>query len=99
MQRWFNTEAFQPQPLFTIGNSPATVLHGPSQKRIDLSIFKDLAITSGARLQLRYEVYNVTNVANFQNPVSTLGSADFGSITSTGNSTPRQMQFGLKLLF
>jgi hypothetical protein len=99
VQRWFNTEAFQPQALFTIGNSPATVLHGPSQRRIDLSIFKELSITDTARLQLRYEVYNVTNVANFQNPVSTLGSADFGSITSTGNSTPRQMQFGLKLLF
>jgi hypothetical protein len=99
VQRWFNTDAFQAQPLFTLGNSPAVVLHGPSQRRLDLSVFKDLAVSSTARLQLRYEVYNVTNVVNFLNPVSTLGSADFGSITSTGNSTPRQMQFAVRLMF
>jgi hypothetical protein len=99
VQRWFNTAAFEAQPLFTIGNAPLMVLHGPHQRRVDFSIFKELQVTGSARLQLRYEVYNVTNIVNFQNPVATLGSADFGSITSTGNSTPRQMQFGLKLLF
>jgi outer membrane receptor protein involved in Fe transport len=97
--RWFNTDAFQPQALFTLGTAPAVVMHGPSQRRLDLSVFKDLAVGSSARLQLRYEVYNVTNVVNFQNPVSTLGSPDFGSITSTGNSTPRQMQFAVRLMF
>ena len=93
------TDAFQAQPLFTLGNTPATVLHGPSQRRLDLSIFKEFAVSSGTQLQLRYEVYNVTNIANFQNPNSQLGSPAFGSISSTGNSTPRQMQFAAKLLF
>jgi hypothetical protein len=96
---WFNTDAFQPQALFTLGDAPATVLHGPPQRRIDLSIFKEFAASSSARLQLRYEIYNITNIANFQNPNSQLGSPAFGSISSTGNSTPRQMQFAAKLLF
>ena len=97
--RWFNTDAFQPQALFTLGNSPATVLHGPPQRRIDLSVFKEFAVGGTRQLQLRYEVYNLTNIANFQNPNSQLGSPAFGSISSTGNSTPRQMQFAAKLLF
>jgi hypothetical protein len=97
--RWFNTDAFQPQALFTLGNSPATVLHGPPQRRIDLSVFKEFAVGGTKQLQLRYEVYNLTNIANFQNPNSQLGSPAFGSISSTGNSTPRQMQFAAKLLF
>ena len=97
--RWFNTDAFQPQPLFTLGNSPATVLHGPPQRRIDLSVFKEFAAGGSTRLQVRYEVYNLTNIANFQNPNSQLGSPAFGSISSTGNSTPRQMQFAARLLF
>ena len=96
---WFNTDAFQPQALFTLGNSPATVLHGPPQRRIDLSVFKEFGIGGTRQLQLRYEVYNLTNIANFQNPNSQLGSPAFGSISSTGNSTPRQMQFAAKLLF
>jgi len=75
------------------------VLHGPPQRRIDLSVFKEFATGASTRLQLRYEVYNLTNIANFQNPNSQLGSPAFGSISSTGNSTPRQMQFAAKLLF
>jgi hypothetical protein len=96
---WFNTDAFVAQPLFTIGDTPATVLHGPPQRRVDLSVFKEFAVGGSRQLQLRYEVYNLTNVANFQNPNGQLGSPAFGSISSTGNSTPRQMQFAAKLLF
>jgi hypothetical protein len=98
-QRWFNTAAFQAQPAFTVGNSPPTVLHGPSQRRLDLALFKDLRLRGSATLQLRYEVYNVTNTPSFQNPVSTLGSSNFGSLTTTGLAIPRQMQFAAKLLF
>jgi hypothetical protein len=98
-QRWFNTAAFQAQPAFTVGNSPPTVLHGPSQRRLDLALFKDLRLRASATLQLRYEVYNVTNTPSFQNPVSTLGSSNFGSLTTTGLAIPRQMQFAAKLLF
>lgn len=98
-QRWFNTAAFQAQPAFTVGNSPPTVLHGPSQRRLDLALFKDLKLHASTTLQLRYEVYNVTNTPSFQNPINTLGSANFGSLTTTGLAIPRQMQFAAKLLF
>ena len=98
-QRWFNTAAFQAQPAFTVGNSPPTVLHGPSQRRLDLALFKDLKLHASSTLQLRYEVYNVTNTPSFQNPINTLGSANFGSLTTTGLAIPRQMQFAAKLLF
>ena len=50
-------------------------------------------------LQLRAEIYNITNTPSFQNPSGALGSAAFGSISSTGNAPPRQMQFAAKVLF
>jgi len=50
-------------------------------------------------LQLRAEVYNVTNTPSFGLPDFNFGSTGFGSISSTGNSIPRQMQFGVKYLF
>jgi hypothetical protein len=53
----------------------------------------------GRRLQLRAECYNVTNTPNFYLPDNNFGSSGFGSISSTGNSIPRQMQFGIKYLF
>jgi hypothetical protein len=43
--------------------------------------------------------YNLTNTPSFANPNATLGAPGFGSITSIGNSIPRQMQFAAKLLF
>jgi len=99
LQRWFNTAAFVPQPQFIAGDTPATVMHGPSQRRLDLSLFKDFPLGQGKRLQFRAEVYNVTNTPNFANPNSQLGNPAFGTISSTGNSIPRQMQFAVKALF
>ena len=41
--RWFNTAAFAAQPINTIGETVVArnFLHGPSQRRLDLSLFKD----------------------------------------------------------
>ena len=55
--------------------APRNLLHGPSQRRLDLSLFKDVALPGTARLQLRVEVYNVTNTPSFANPNGTLGNA------------------------
>jgi hypothetical protein len=99
LARWFNTSAFAAQPQFTPGNAPATLMHGPPNRRLDLSLFKDLSLRRDWKLQLRAEVYNVTNTPNFVNPNSSFGSPAFGTISSTGNSIPRQMQFATKLIF
>jgi outer membrane receptor protein involved in Fe transport len=98
LDRWFNTDAFAAQPLFTAGNVGPSLLHGPNQRRWDLSFFKELPIGQN-RLQIRYELYNVTNTASFLAPASNFGAGDFGTISSTGKAIPRQMQFGLKFLF
>jgi hypothetical protein len=99
LQRWFNTDAFSAAPQFTAGNVGYALMHGPSQRRLDMSIFKNLSMGGGRRLQLRAECYNVTNTPNFYLPDNNFGSSGFGSISSTGNSIPRQMQFGIKYLF
>ena len=99
LQRYFNTSAFSAAPNFTAGNVGPALMHGPNQRRLDMSLFKDLTLSAGKKLQLRAEVYNVTNTANFYIPDNNFGSATFGAINSIGNSIPRQMQFGIKYLF
>lgn len=98
--RFFDTTAFLGQTVNTIGDQivPRNLLHGPSLKRVDMSVFKDVPLSGTARLQLRMEVYNVTNTPSFGNPNGQLGNAAFGTITNT-LGTPRQMQFAAKLLF
>jgi outer membrane receptor protein involved in Fe transport len=100
VQRWFDTSVFSAADLYTSGNVGLSLMHGPSQRRLDMSVFKDLSLGGGTRrLQLRAEMYNVTNTPSFWLPDFNFGSPGFGSISSTGNSIPRQMQFGVKYLF
>jgi hypothetical protein len=65
---------------------------------VDAALTKDIRLGGTRRLQIRWEVFNLTNHPSLGLPNSELGSADFGTIRSTV-STPRQMQFGLKFLF
>ena len=97
--QWFNISAFAAQPINTIGNAGRNILHGPPQRRLDVSLFKDIALNGTSRVQVRVECYNLTNTPNFANPNAALGAGGFGSITSTGNSIPRQIQFAVKYLF
>jgi hypothetical protein len=99
VDRWFNTAAYVAQPSFTLGDAPALIMHGPSQRRLDLGVFKQIELGGSRSLQLRYELYNVTNTPNFQDPSGALGSAGYGTISTTGNAIPRQMQFAAKFLF
>ena len=98
--RYFDTTAFVGQTINTIGDQivARNLLHGPSLKRLDMSVFKDVPLSGTARLQLRMEIHNLTNTPSFGNPNGQLGNAAFGTITNT-LGTPRQMQFAAKLLF
>jgi outer membrane receptor protein involved in Fe transport len=96
--QWFDTSCFVGQEINTIGNSGRNNLYGPPQRRMDMSLFKDVVVGT-QRLQLRLEVFNVTNTPSFAVPDGALGSATFGRITSTANNIPRQFQIAAKYLF
>jgi hypothetical protein len=48
-------------------------------------------------LELRGEVFNLLNTANFGPPAAALGAANFGTITSALD--PRVVQLAVKFLF
>ena len=63
----------------------------------DLAVNKNFRVTEGIRLQVRGEFFNVLNHTNFGVPNQQSNSTAFETITTT--YPPRQIQFGLKLLF
>ena len=97
LTRWFDTSAFEPQPLFTLGNTPLNSMHGPGFASVDLSVFKDFVPRDGMRIQFRIEAFNITNRANFGNPGAALGTSSFGVISSAGQA--RNVQLALKYIF
>ena len=103
---FFNTAAFQQQPLGTIGNTARNSLYGPHFRHIDLSLFKDFPIKERLNLQFRAEAYNISNTPNFYiqnntgNANTQVGSTTFGQVTQYDpNYTPRLFQFALKAQF
>jgi hypothetical protein len=66
-------------------------------------VFKNTAITERTTLQFRAEFFNILNHVNLGTPNATVFSggainASAGLITTLA-TTPRQIQFGLKLIF
>ena len=102
---FFNTAAFAPQPLGTIGNTARNSMFGPTFRDFDLSLFKNFPVTERATVQFRVESFNISNTPNFfigNNNTSNqeFGNASFGTISSTDpNYNPREYQFVLKVLF
>lgn len=100
IHEWFNTAAFAPQAFGTIGTERRDAVYGPHYRHFDASIFKDFALSERFTLQARAESFNLTNTPNFDLPQATLGVPGFGTISSTRvGSTPRELQFAMRLSF
>jgi hypothetical protein len=105
LTEFFNTAAFVPQPLGTVGNVQRNSLFGPDFRHVDLSLFKNFPVTQRVNVQFRVEAFNISNTPNFYirnngQPEQEFGNAGFGQITQTDpNYNPRQYQFVLKLQF
>lgn len=66
--------------------------------RFDLSLFNEIAVTEGLRIQIRAEAFNAFNSTMLSNPDSNLASIRFGLVTSA-QVPPREYQMGLMILF
>ncbi len=100
---WFNPTAFKVPTLGTYGNVGRGSFNGPGLADIDVSLFKDTRVSERTSLQFRAEFFNVLNHVNFGPPNTTVFSsgavsASAGTITTLATN-PRQIQFGLKLIF
>jgi hypothetical protein len=79
--RWFNTSAFTPAPVFTLGNASRNPVVGPGYRTLDVMIGKTFPLRENLRLELRAEAFNVTNSPSLGAPNTSFGTAAFGTIT------------------
>jgi hypothetical protein len=102
--RWFNTALGTPgapwgtPALYTFGNAGRGFVLGPGRTNIDVSLFKEFAITEQVRLQFRAEFFNLPNHPQFDLPNASIGTSVAGTISGTVG-TPRDIQFGLRVVF
>ncbi|MBZ5704205.1 MAG: TonB-dependent receptor [Acidobacteriia bacterium] len=95
----------------TVGNTPRDFLIGPGLSQWDLTLAKSTKINERLNVEVRWEVYNVLNRANYSRFSLDNGIQDsgFGTLSETpdvaaGNPViaqggPRNMNFALKFTF
>ncbi len=101
LDRWFDTSVFSQPAPFTFGNLSPLIsdLRNHHTNNLDFSVFKQFQILEKLKLQFRTEAFNAFNRVRFGSPnTSVTAGANFGRVTTQANN-PRQMQFGLKLIW
>ncbi|MBI1354285.1 MAG: hypothetical protein GC160_08060 [Acidobacteria bacterium] len=97
---YLNKAAFALPAEGQYGSSPRYLsnVRGPMYLEESFALFKNTKITERITHQFRFEVANPLNRVVFGNPVTNFAAGNFGRITGT-QYTPRNIQFGMKLLW
>lgn len=106
--QWFDPAAFRLQEAGTFGDTGRGDFIGPNLRTVDLALVKSArGFNDEGTVELRFEVFNVLNRANFGPPalIAFAGNADneaplasFGRIRATVTSA-RQVQLGVRVIF
>ena len=72
-------------------------MRGPSYRDVDLALMRRVPVGGSRSIEVRAEVFNLLNTANFGAPAATPGAANFGTITSALD--PRVVQLAAKFWF
>jgi len=106
---FINPAAFSIPANGQFGTCAPRTFHGPGLWDVDLSLFRQFAVTENKRFEFRVEFFNAFNHPNFANPDNNISDLAFGKVFSTiqpilgvgsgGPGDPREIQFGLKFYF
>jgi hypothetical protein len=105
--RWFDPTAFVLPEQGTFGNVGRNELIGPDLRTVDVALSRQFGWSARGRVDLRVEVFNLFNRANFGPPSLIAFAAraadeeplpSFGQIRSTVTSA-RQVQLGVRVTF
>jgi hypothetical protein len=96
----FNPASFSAPAPGTLGALSRNAIRGPDLFNYNLALFRNFPIKENIKLELRGEVYNLTNTSNYSNPVANFASPGFGNtLGSVDGLAGRQFQVAARILF
>jgi hypothetical protein len=98
IDEWFNKAAFVLQSTTEYGNAERNSIYGPGIFNFDMSIMRNFLFGGGKSLQFRLEAFNTFNQPVWNDPNTSVISAQYGNITST-RKPMRELQLGVKFGF
>ncbi len=99
-QPYFKTSLFGPNALGTQGNASRRSVYGPGMANFDAALHKMTKFAESKTLEIRFELFNAFNHAQFFGPNAVNGnidSATFGYVTQA--APPRISQVAAKFTF
>src|SRR5580658_3447920 len=94
---WFNTADFANPGAGNFGDLGRNTVIGPSMFDLDLVLQKNITVMERVKLQIRAEFFNSLNHPNYSIIDRIFADPAFGAVQS--QLDPRQLQFGIKLIF
>jgi hypothetical protein len=100
LTKWFNMDAFAAPPAFTFGNESRTdsSLRDHGVANWDFTLGKSIPITERVSFTFKTEVFNLFNRVQFGDPGTSVGSSNYG-VVSTQINNPRLIQFAGRISF
>jgi hypothetical protein len=97
VERWFDTDAFAQPNAYRFGNAGRGIVRGDGRINFDFAINKNFYFADNKFIQVRGDLFNAFNHADFTLPNRVLGAANFGTIGGATNA--RTVQLGLRYQF
>src|SRR4051794_4880145 len=94
---FFLPGAFAPSQLGQFGTASRQFFHGPGLNNTDFGLSKRTAVTESMAFEIRAELFNIFNHAQFINPVGDVNSDQFGQVTSARD--PRIGQLSARFIW
>jgi hypothetical protein len=106
-EQWVNPAAFVAAAAGTPGDLGRNAFRGPGFADVDLSVIKNIPLTERVRIQLRADMFNVTNRINLASGAGSVNSdgtvrdtiGDFNGAPGIGPGEPFNMQLVAKIIF
>jgi hypothetical protein len=102
--QFIDVRGFQTTGAYLFGNTSRTApynLYGPGNYQLDIGLARSIPLlfTEAARLNLRAELYNVTNHTLFGVASTAWGATNFGQVTTNANYNRRSAQLSARVDF
>lgn len=94
---WANPASFAAAPDSRRGTCGVGTIEGPGAQTWDFSLRRNFGLTERFKLRFQADIFNAFNRTNFRDLEANRSAAAFGTISTSG--PPRNIQFGLKLMF
>ena len=101
--QWFNTAAYAAPavnasfPCAAFGNAPRNSIEGPGTISNNMALSKTMQLGDTRSMELRATIDNVFNTVQYSGVNATLGTPQFGQVTSVG--AMRSFQFMARFRF